>query len=327
MTEKKHADAVKKAPAKKAAEKDVALATKKTAPSAKLTSAAAKPAAGTKPATAPKPAAGTKPAAPKPAIAAKSAAPKPAAPKPATAPKPAAPKPAAGTKPAAPKPATARGKAATGKKVASAEAARQIVFDTSEERSAIADQAIADPVILAALVENLSGPQRRIRQFSAATVNEIAAQEPKELLAHIDEIADALHRPEAQTRWECLEALSNLVEHDPPSCEQALHGAEISLYDEGSGMARLAALRFLCAYGAQDSRRARKVWPLIEEAIQCYHGDSEFPDMQIAVAQFAAGKVGKSVKQSLAARMSFDAKHSKGALGRRAREIVELCEK
>jgi hypothetical protein len=207
------------------------------------------------------------------------------------------------------------------------DSSRQIVFDGSEDRAAVAAQATGDPVIMAALIENLSGSQRRVRQFSAATVNQLAAQTPEALAGFINEIADALHRPEAQTRWECLEALSNLVALDPPACEQALHGAEISLYDEDSGSARLAALRFLCAYGALDSRRAQKVWPFIEEAIQCYHGDPEYQDMLISVTQFAHGKIGKTVKEALAARMDFDAKNSKGALGRRAREIVEVCGK
>jgi hypothetical protein len=205
------------------------------------------------------------------------------------------------------------------------DAGKQILFDTSEDRSEIAAQALADTVILEALVENLSGSQRRVRQFSAATINEISARKPDVLVAHIGEIADALHRPEAQTRWECLEALTKLVQYDPPACDQALHGAEVSLYDENSGMARLAAFRFLCEYGLQDSKRSQKVWPFVDEAIQCYHGDTEFQDMLISLAQFAEGNIGKTVKQDLAARLQFDAKNSKGSVGRRCREIVEAC--
>jgi hypothetical protein len=232
-------------------------------------------------------------------------------------------KPAATTAEPAKTPSAA--KRPTSRKKASASTNRQIAFDTSEDRSAVASQALEDVVILVRLVENLSGPQRRVRQFSAAAVNEIAAQQPEELVAYVGDIVDALHRPEAQTRWECLEALSSIVGHAPSSCEQALHGAEISLYDEESGTARLAALRFLCAYGALDARRAQKVWPLIAEALQCYHGDPEFQDMLISVTHFAAGKIGKTVKAALVARMEFDAKNSKSSIGRRAREIVELC--
>jgi hypothetical protein len=203
----------------------------------------------------------------------------------------------------------------------------QIVFDTSADRSKIADQAIADETILLALIENLSADQRRIRQFSAAAINTICENKPDVLVSHISDIADGLHRPEAQTRWECLEALSFLAPIDAAACDEAIEGAETSLYDEDSGSARLAALRFLCAYGAVDAKRADKVWPFIDEAIQCYHGDPEFLDMLVSVTAFAGGKIGPNVKERVAKRMQFDAANAKGALGRHASTIVEICKK
>jgi hypothetical protein len=219
---------------------------------------------------------------------------------------------------------------ATGAAAATADKAagdRQISFDTSEDRSVVASQAIADPVILAALVENLALGQRRVRQFSAAALCVISASDPQKLTAHIPAIADALHRPEAQTRWECLEALSNIVALDPDACDDAVIGTEASLYDEESGPSHLAAIRFLCAYGALDVKRAEKVWPYIDEALQCYHGDAEFQDMLIALTRFASGKIGAKVKQRLIDRLDFDAKNSKGQLGKRAAQIIALCAK
>jgi len=204
---------------------------------------------------------------------------------------------------------------------------RQIIFDPSADRMELANQAISDPIILETLVENLAVEQRRVRQFSAAVLNVVSEHEPQLLIGSIDQMIDALYRPEAQTRWECLEALSNVVTLAPESCDEAIIGTEASLYDEGSGSARLAAMRFLCAYGALDSVRANKVWPYIDEAIQCYHGDPEFQDMLISVSGFAAGEIGAAVKKSLGERMDFDAKNAKGQLGRRAVAIVELCEK
>jgi len=204
---------------------------------------------------------------------------------------------------------------------------RQIVFDPSADRSELAGQAISDPVIFEALVENLAVEQRRVRQFSAAILNVISEIQPQLLVDSIGQMIDALYRPEAQTRWECLEALSNVVTFAPEFCDDAIIGTEASLYDEGSGSARLAAMRFLCSYGSHDATRAGKVWPYIDEAIQCYHGDPEFQDMLISVSGFAAGEIGEVVKKSLCERMDFDAKNAKGQLGRRALAIVELCEK
>ena len=208
-----------------------------------------------------------------------------------------------------------------------ATADRHIIFDTAADRSLLANQAIKDPIILGVLIENLAVEQRRIRQFSAAVLNVISDMEPMLLVACIEQLIDALYRPEAQTRWECLEALSNVVALDPVACDVAIAGTEASLYDEGSGAAHLAAMRFLCAYGALDADRAARVWPFIEEAIQCYHGDPEFQDMLISVTRFASGEIGSAIKRSLRDRMEFDAKNSKGQLGRRASVIIEICGK
>ncbi|MDR2587540.1 MAG: hypothetical protein LBC23_04695 [Coriobacteriales bacterium] len=204
---------------------------------------------------------------------------------------------------------------------------QQIVFDPSADRSAVAEQARANPSILVALVENLSTEARRIRQFSAAAIGVISESDPEILVVYIPHIVDALHRPEAQTRWESLEVLTRVVAYDPAACDDAILGAEGSLYDEESGTARLAAVRFLCAYGALDAKRSAKVWPLLDEAIQCYHGDPEFQDMLISVINFASGKISKDVRTSLASRMGFDATNARGALKRRATQIVDLCKK
>ena len=62
---------------------------------------------------------------------------------------------------------------------------------------------------------------------------------------------DALNRPEAQTRWECLDILTALVDYDSRTCDKAVPGAEAALFDEESGPVRLAAMRFLCKLGAR----------------------------------------------------------------------------
>ena len=92
-------------------------------------------------------------------------------------------------------------------------------------------------------------------------------------------------------------------------------------------MAHLAAIRFLCAYGAQSAKRANQVWPLIEEGVQVYHGDSEFVDMLVAVKEFASGSIGKVVKEQLSSRMAFDATNYTGDTGRYSADIVKSCKK
>ena len=151
----------------------------------------------------------------------------------------------------------------------------------------IAEEAFGNERKFKQLVGALSGPSRRERQFGAAVI-------------------DALNRPEAQTRWECLDILTTMVDHDSRTCDKAVPGAETALFDEESGPVRLAAMRFLCKLGATTENRSERVWPLIDEAID-----------------FSAGKLAPSVKKELGARMAFDASNGKGPLKRRAQQIID----
>ena len=176
------------------------------------------------------------------------------------------------------------------------------------------------------VVNRLSDEKRRNRQISAAAVNQIAKAEPKLLISYISALIDALNRPEAQTRWECLEALTILVAYDSRTCSKAIPEAEAALFDEESGPVRLAAMRFLCKLGATTPTRSEKVWPLIDEGIQCYHGDLEFNEMLAAITDFALGKLSDEVKLALKDRMMFDATSGKGAIQRKAQVIIDSLE-
>lgn len=196
-----------------------------------------------------------------------------------------------------------------------------LTVDKAENIKAVLDR----PEVVPSIVEVLSGDKRRLRQYAAAIVAGVAAESPELLVDHIRAICDALHRPEAQTRWECLDALCALVPFDAKACKAGLSGAEESLYDENSSITRLAAMKFLCAYGATSKACSRAVWPHIDEGIQCYHGDYEFDDMLDAVILFSEGAIDPAVKKALGERMAFDAANGRGALKRRAQQIVDRC--
>ncbi len=196
----------------------------------------------------------------------------------------------------------------------------------SDEVKAQGDAAIADPEKLSLLVELLGSTSRRQRQGSAAVLAYVAANSVNLIAPYTSNIIAALNRPEAQTRWECLDILTFLVPCEPRACEKALPGAETALFDEESGFVRLAAMRFLCAWGKTTENRSERCWPLIDEAIQCYHGDVEFNDMIAAVTDFAAGKLSDSVKEALVARMSFDANNGKGSIKRKAQVVIDIVE-
>lgn len=198
--------------------------------------------------------------------------------------------------------------------------------ETPEDKQRI-EEAMKDPAVLTSLVEALSDGSRRGRQQAARVVAGVARQDPELLVPHASALVDALERPEAQTRWECLDALTHLVAIDSRVCDKAVPGAEAALFDEDSGPLRLAAMRFLCALGATTEKRSEKVWSLIDEGIQCWHGDLEFQDMLLAVIDFSQGKLAPEVKAALAERMRFDAANGRGMLKRRATQIIENVEK
>lgn len=193
----------------------------------------------------------------------------------------------------------------------------------NDDVKALADAALTDDEKYADLIETLSVGTRRERQVAASAVHVIATQNPKRLVSDIDVLIDALNRPEAQTRWEALEALAILVDSDARTCSKAIPEAETALFDEDNGFVRLAAMRYLCKIGATTANRSEKVWPLIDEGIQCYHGDLEFNDMLIAIIDFSKGKLSDSVKAELVERMTFDATNGKGTLKKRAAQIIE----
>ena len=159
-------------------------------------------------------------------------------------------------------------------------------------------------------------------------VNLVAQREPELLAPYIPDLVDALYRPEAQTRWEVLDALTLLVPAHAKEVGAAYDGAEAALFDEISATLRLSAFRMLCTWGATDRGRSKKVWPVIDEAIQCYHGDLEYRDMLGCLHEFAQGKIEGGVAGELAGRLQFDAENGKGSyLKARSSEIYDMLVK
>lgn len=187
----------------------------------------------------------------------------------------------------------------------------------------LAAQVLQSKNLLNTVVSALSGATRRDRQNASSVLAQIAKIDPEALVPYTNDFIDALNRPEAQTRWESLDVLTELVPLESRSCDKALPGAETALFDEDNGFVRLSALRFLCTLGATTENRSQKVWPLLDEAIQCYHGDYEYQDMLSAIVLFSEGKLAPEVKQGLIDRVSFDAEHSKGSLKRRSQQIID----
>ena len=180
-----------------------------------------------------------------------------------------------------------------------------------------------DETQVSGLIEELSGASRRRRQEVAHQLAIAAKAHPQIMLGHVDALVDALYRPEAQTRWEVLDALSAIADVNADAVADAYDGAEASLFDDGSATVRLAAFVFLCRFGASSPERSDQAWPLLDEAIQCYHGDAEYRDMLVALLGLARGAASDETKQALAARVKFDAESGSGYIKTFSAEILQ----
>ena len=172
------------------------------------------------------------------------------------------------------------------------------------------------------LVEELAGPQRRRRQEASHRIAILAREDVKQLIPYAEALIDALYRPEAQTRWEVLDALAEIASVKPADCAKAYDGAEASLFDEGSSTVRLSAFRFLTRYGATTQKRSEQVWGILDEAVQCYHGDAEYRDMLVCLLEFVNGDISPETRASVVDRVSFDAQSGRGYVQSLSEQIV-----
>ena len=191
----------------------------------------------------------------------------------------------------------------------------------------VAREALTNEDKFKRLVAQLGDSSRRNRQNAAGSLAFIAKVSPELLVPYASDLVDALNRPEAQTRWESLDALTALVPVESRCTDKALAGAENALFDEDNGFVRLAAMRFFCAYGATTEKRSENIWPLIDEAIQCYHGNPEFTDMLMQLVAFAEGNISLTTSSALAQRMKFDSENASGTLRMRSEQIVAAHKK
>ncbi len=175
------------------------------------------------------------------------------------------------------------------------------------------------------LVEELAGSSRRRRQEVAHKIATVAHTDASMVTPFVGSLMDALERPEAQTRWEVLDALTALVDEHAEEVAPAFEAAETALFDEDSAPVRLAGFVFLCRFGATSEERSDQVWPLLDEAIQCYHGDPEYRDMLVALLAFVQSAASAATKAALAERLKFDAENGASYVKSFSVQIIQAC--
>ncbi len=199
----------------------------------------------------------------------------------------------------------------------------ELNIDTPEEREKTASAALHDEELLEGLAALVAGSSRTRRQKAASTIAIVSNMDASVLFPYVEDITTGLSRPEAQTRWEVLHALDQMGKAGQRYDEDVIAAAEDALYDENSGIVREAAFRFFCGYGSASRENSEEVWPQIDEAIQCYHGNPEFSDMLADLVAFAEGNISIETSAALAQRMKFDSESASGTLRMRSEQIIE----
>jgi hypothetical protein len=197
--------------------------------------------------------------------------------------------------------------------------------DPAEEFAEEAQHAARNKKVMAKLVTRLSGDSKLDRARAAKLVHDTACIDAERLEPHVMQLVDSLSNPESQTRWEVLGALEEIARVKPMWLDPAVEPATHSLHDEDSSVVRLAAFRMLAYYGATSKRRGEKVWPLLDEALRCYHGDSEYPGMLNALAMLVEGRASETVKEEAGALVEPDASHPKAAIARGASRVFAIA--
>ncbi|MDR1775652.1 MAG: hypothetical protein LBS17_04340 [Actinomycetes bacterium] len=168
----------------------------------------------------------------------------------------------------------------------------------------------------------LGASSRRIREYASCVILELARRDASLVSDFADAIADALDRPETQTRYNMLEAIRLLCPVQAKVVDGAYDAIEDCLYDEDSATVRLYAFQVFTCYGATTAARSKRVWPTIAAALRCYHGDAEFIPMVNELLAMLEGKVDQSVKEGATELFAFDAENGKGLLARKAQAVI-----
>lgn len=173
------------------------------------------------------------------------------------------------------------------------------------------------------LAQGLQSTRRRERQDCAHELVVRCSQNPEAVVPYIRPLQKSLGCSEAQTRWEALNALALLASYDVKSMSKTFRDAETCLFDDESAAVRLAACRFLVAYGSQSEKNSDKSWGVLDEFIQCYHGDPEYRDILKMMLTFAQGHISRKTRAAMEKRFEFDAHNSNGYINKFSVEIIQ----
>ncbi|MCL2024681.1 MAG: hypothetical protein FWG78_02745 [Coriobacteriia bacterium] len=201
---------------------------------------------------------------------------------------------------------------------------RRYDIDIEAPIDEVTELAIRYVAVRRTIANALADSSRLTREYASQVLRDIADTHVEMAIEFIDRLIDALSRPEALTRYNALAILHLIANVDVRVIDRAWEGIEECLYDEHSGEVRLGAFRLLTMYGASTPTRSKRAWPLISDALRCYHGDPEFVTMLNEFMEMIVGDIDDDVRKEVNAYFKFDAANAHGPLKRKAMAIVRM---
>ena len=122
--------------------------------------------------------------------------------------------------------------------------------------------------ILAEAVDLLSHESKQVRAGAAKIVEQVALSDPSLVVGFLPRLLPALDVTEPQTRWMAIHTLGLCAALDISTALQALPKAEAYIEADSGACLWGSTIIYLGYLGATSGGNARKVFPVLERALQ-----------------------------------------------------------
>ena len=125
-----------------------------------------------------------------------------------------------------------------------------------------------DLTILEQAVPLLAHEDKNVRAGAAKIVEQVAVEKPEMVVGFLPQLAPALQVPEPQTRWMVIHTLGMCAALNPKVAMEAMPMAQEVLEQASGACLWGATIKYLGYVGATSEENARRVFPLLEQALK-----------------------------------------------------------
>jgi hypothetical protein len=135
-------------------------------------------------------------------------------------------------------------------------------------KSLAAEVLAGDVQILEEAVSLLAHQDKNVRAGAAKIVEQVAVGKPELVVGFLPQLVPALDVPEPQTRWMVIHTMGLCSALNPGEAMEAMPKAQEYLEQESGACLWGATIKYLGYVGATSEENARRVLPLLEQALE-----------------------------------------------------------